>query len=289
MGQINFKNFFDKINSPAKINLSLNVIKRLPNNYHKIESLVTFVKLSDTIYIKLINNKNHIILFNGKFSKNISKNNTVTKLLGVLDQKNLLNNNKFKIKIIKNIPQKSGMGGGSMNAASILDYFKKKRLIKIATKEIYKVANFIGSDVALGLKKKNTILFEDKSLKRLDFKTKLHVLLVKPDIDYSTKLIYSKVIKYSKQQYKQKHKIYFTKDYLVDSKNDLEKIVLNRYPKIKILRNFLRALPGLFFVRMTGSGSTIVAYFKSKKSLDIAARIFKKQHSNYWSIKSKTI
>ena len=289
MGQINFKNFFDKINSPAKINLSLNVIKRLPNNYHKIESLVTFVKLSDTIYIKLINNKNHIILFNGKFSKNISKNNTVTKLLGVLDQKNLLNNNKFKIKIIKNIPQKSGMGGGSMNAASILDYFKKKRLIKISTKEIYKVANFIGSDVALGLKKKNTILFEDKSLKRLDFKTKLHVLLVKPDIDYSTKLIYSKVIKYSKQQYKQKHKIYFTKDYLVDSKNDLEKIVLNRYPKIKILRNFLRALPGLFFVRMTGSGSTIVAYFKSKKSLDIAARIFKKQYSNYWSIKSKTI
>ena len=138
-------------------------------------------------------------------------------------------------------------------------------------------------------KKKNTILFANKSLKKLNFKTKIHVLLVKPDINYSTKFIYSKVRKYSKQQYKYNYKAYFSKDYLVNSKNDLETIVLNRYPKIKILKKFLTTLPGLFFVRMTGSGSTIVAYFKSKKGLDIATRIFKKQYNNYWSIKSKTI
>jgi 4-diphosphocytidyl-2-C-methyl-D-erythritol kinase len=289
MVQIKSKFFFDKINSHAKINLSLNVIKRLPNNYHNIESLVTFAKLSDTIYIRLIKSKKHIILFQGKFSKNISKNNTISKLLRVLDKKKLLNNNKFKIKVIKNIPQKSGMGGGSMNAASLLDYFLKKRIIKISIKEIYKIADFIGSDVALGLQKKNTILFANKSLKKLNFKTKIHVLLVKPDINYSTKFIYSKVRKYSKQQYKYNYKAYFSKDYLVNSKNDLETIVLNRYPKIKILKKFLTTLPGLFFVRMTGSGSTIVAYFKSKKGLDIATRIFKKQYNNYWSIKSKTI
>ena len=33
---------FDKINSWAKINLSLNVIQKLPNKYHKIESLISF-------------------------------------------------------------------------------------------------------------------------------------------------------------------------------------------------------------------------------------------------------
>ena len=154
MDQIKLQNKFDKINSFAKINLSLNVIKRLSNNYHKIESLVTFVKLSDVIYIKLIKNKKHNILFSGKFSKNISKNNTITKLLDVLDKKNLLNNNKFQIKIIKNIPQKSGMGGGSMNAASLLDYFSRKKLIKISIKEMYKIAYSIGSDVVLGLQKK---------------------------------------------------------------------------------------------------------------------------------------
>ena len=44
---------FEKLNSWAKINLSLNVIKRLPNDYHQIESLVTFIKFSDEIKIKI--------------------------------------------------------------------------------------------------------------------------------------------------------------------------------------------------------------------------------------------
>ena len=282
MNLIKFKSF-------AKINLSLNIIKRLSNNYHKVESLVTFINLSDSIYIKLIKNKKHNIFFSGKFSKNISKNNTVAKLLRLLDKNNLLNNKKFQIKIIKNIPLKSGMGGGSMNAASLLKYFFQKKLIKISGKEMHEIANSIGSDVALGLEKKNTILFANNSLKKLDFKTRIHILLVKPNINYSTKFIYSKVKKYSKQQYKTKNKRYFSKENLVNYKNDLEKIVLNKYPKMKNLNFFLNTLPGLIFVRMTGSGSTIVAYFKNKKALDTGARIFRKQYSNYWSMKSKTI
>jgi len=42
---------FKKLRSWAKINLSLNVIKRLPNNYHNIESLITFVQSFDEIKI----------------------------------------------------------------------------------------------------------------------------------------------------------------------------------------------------------------------------------------------
>ena len=37
---------------------------------------------------------------------------------------------KFHIRIIKNIPQKAGLGGGSMNAANILNYLIKKKIIK---------------------------------------------------------------------------------------------------------------------------------------------------------------
>ena len=289
MDQKKLKNKFSKIKSFAKINLSLNVIKRLPNNYHKIESLVTFVKLSDIIYIKLIKNSKHMVYFSGKFSKNISKKNTITKLLEILDKQKLLNDNKFKIKIVKNIPQKSGMGGGSMNAASLLNYFIEKKIIKITSEEIYKIAYSVGSDVALGIQKKNTILFANRVMKKLNFKTKIHVLLVKPNINYSTKFIYSKVKEYSKPRYKYNYKAYFSKNSLINSNNDLEKIVLKEFPKIKSLKNFLSTLPGLIFVRMTGSGSTIVAYFKSKKVLDTATRIYNKKYDNYWSIKSKTI
>ena len=75
---------FQKLKSWAKINLSLNVIQRLSNNYHKIESLITFVRLSDEIKIKKIYKKKHKIFFSGKFSKGINKNNTFSKLLKLL-------------------------------------------------------------------------------------------------------------------------------------------------------------------------------------------------------------
>jgi len=121
MNLIKFKSF-------AKINLSLNIIKRLSNNYHKVESLVTFINLSDSIYIKLIKNKKHNIFFSGKFSKNISKNNTVAKLLRLLDKNNLLNNKKFQIKIIKNIPLKSGMGGWLNECCKFVKIFFSKKI-----------------------------------------------------------------------------------------------------------------------------------------------------------------
>ena len=74
--------------------------------------------------------------FKGKFSKNIGKINTVTNLLKLLDKKNLLNNQKFEIKIVKNIPQEAGMGGGSMNAASLIDFFINKKMLKIIIAEL---------------------------------------------------------------------------------------------------------------------------------------------------------
>ena len=96
---------FNVIKSYAKINLSLGVTGRLNSKYHKIESLVSFLKLHDEVKIKKINKKKHKIQFFGKFSKGINKENTIYKLLKILDEKNLLNNEKYFIKIKKNIPQ----------------------------------------------------------------------------------------------------------------------------------------------------------------------------------------
>ena len=72
-----------KIKSYAKLNLALNIISKT-SSLHKIESIVVFVSLYDEILIKKIKSKSHNILFTGEFSKNINKNNTVSKLLDIL-------------------------------------------------------------------------------------------------------------------------------------------------------------------------------------------------------------
>ena len=280
---------FKKLKSWAKVNLSLNVIRRLPSNYHKIESLITFVQFSDEIKIKSIDAAKHKISFLGKFSKGIGTKNTVIKLLNLLEKKKLIKNKKFEIKVTKNIPQKSGMGGGSMNAACILKYLIKKKIVNISAKKANEIAYEVGADVVLGLEKKNSILLRNGKTVRLNNKLNFYVLIAMPKFGCSTKNIFSRVMKFSKPMYFKRNKAFFKINNLVQSKNDLENIVFKKYSKIKSLKHFLSSLPNAAFARMTGSGSAVVAYFKSKKTANNAAKIFKSNYKSYWYIVSKTI
>ena len=280
---------FLKIKSYAKVNLSLNIVGKLRSKKHKIESLVTFVNLYDLIYLRPISLNRHKVYFRGKFAKGIDSKNTISKLLQILDKNNLLNNQKFEIKIKKNIPQQSGMGGGSMNAARLINYFYNKKIIKLNKKRLINLANLIGSDVMLGINPKNTILSSSGKLTKFKKKLGFHVLIVKPNFGCSTKLIYSKVKFFSKPKYNNPKQSLFIKNNIVNSNNDLEKIAFHKYSKLKSLKLFLSKLPNIVFARMTGSGSSIVAYFQSKKATVIASRVFKRKFKNYWCIVSKTI
>ena len=128
----------DIIKSFAKINLSLGVLGKYNKNFHRIETLVSFIDLNDQIKIKKIEQANHRVMFQGKFSKKIYKNNTVTELLNILDKQNLINNQKYQIIINKKIPSKAGLGGGSMNASAILNYLLKKNKKTISEKKLLK-------------------------------------------------------------------------------------------------------------------------------------------------------
>tara|TARA_B100001057_G_scaffold305927_1_gene306084 strand:+ start:141 stop:983 length:843 start_codon:yes stop_codon:yes gene_type:complete len=276
-----------KIKSPAKINLALNIVGKA-KSLHKIESIISFLDLHDEIYIKNTNNSKHEIKFTGKFSKGIKLNNTVSKLLKNIDKKKLLKN-KFKILIKKNIPLEAGLGGGSMNAANILNFLIKKKLIRIRKKEIIELAYSIGSDVILGLYSKNIILQSNNSIKTNLIKRRFYTLIVKPNYGCSTKNIYSKVKKFSKPEFHNLTKNIYNSKILREMKNDLEPIVLNIHPKLNDLKNFLEKLSNIEFARMTGSGSAIIGYFNSAKMCQEAEKKINKKYKNFWCKISKTI
>ena len=278
---------FVKIKSNAKINLALNVVGK-SRKLHKIESLIAFIELHDLILIKRIRSKNHRIVFNGKFSKNISSSNTISKLLKLLERKKLIHQ-KYFIKVTKNIPQKSGLGGGSMNAANILRYFIRRKIIKSNTKQISKIAEYVGSDVILGLDSTNSILNSKKKIKRYRNCRKLFTLVVKPTFGCSTKEIYSCVKKFDKVKFYNPQKKMFNFNYLKKANNSLEKIASKKYPTLIKVKTYLRNLEKPIFVRMSGSGSAFIAYYASKRQCDIAQKQFNKDHKKYWCISSKTI
>jgi len=278
-----------KIKSYAKINLSLNIIKKIPKKHHLIESLVTFINFYDLIYIRETKTLKHKIKFLGKFSKNISKNNSVNKLLNLLDEKDLLKGRKFEIKIIKNIPQKSGMGGGSMNASTLAKFFLKRKIVNLSKKNMCNILKSIGSDVPLGMNFKNTVMSKTGKLTIKEKKIGLYTLIVKPNFGCSTKIIYSKNKEQTKPKYNNPKSSLFTIKNITNSKNDLEKAAFKLNPKLKNLKLFLSSLPNTMCVRMTGSGSCLVAYYQSKKKALKGLGLFKKKYKNYWCIVSKTV
>ena len=279
---------YSKIKSYAKINLALHITGK-KSYLHKIESIIAFVSLHDEILIKVIKSNKHNISFRGKFSQNINRINTVSKLLEILEKKRLLKNKKFKIEINKKIPNKAGLGGGSMNAANILTYFIKKKIIITTNKELVKISRLIGSDVILGLKPVNSILTSRNKVKHFTNYKKIYTLIVKPNFDCSTTDIYSKVRKFNKPKFYKPNKNMFNFDYLKKMSNTLEPIVFSKHPKLRIIKLYLESLSKAVFVRMTGSGSALVAYFRSKERCENAKKQFNKKYKNYWCISSKTI
>ena len=276
------------LKSYAKINLALNVTGKR-NSMHKIESIISFIDLHDLISIQNIKSNNHKISFYGKFSKNIKRENTVQKLLDLLDRSNLLKNKKFKISIKKNIPQEAGLGGGSMNAAAILNFFIKKKIIKLTKIKIEKLCNSIGSDVILGINFSSSILKSNNQIKKFTKCPKYNTLLVKPNFGCSTKKIYSGVRRFTKPNLNYPKKQMFSSNYLIQQVNALEKIAFLKYPRLKNVKLFLKNLNSPLFVRMTGSGSAICAYYQYSKDCKLAKIQFKRKFKNYWCNVSKTI
>ncbi len=279
---------FSKVKSYAKVNLALNVTGR-KKKLHKIESIISFINLHDIIFIKSIKNENHKISFYGKFSKNIKKNNTVNKLFAILDYNHLLKNQKFEVKIKKNIPQKAGLGGGSMNAANILNFLIKKKFIIINKKKIQKICSLIGSDVILGIDSQCTILNSNNYVKRFSGCPKFYTLLVKPNFGCSTKSIYLSVKNLTKSKFNNPKKKMFNPAFLSNQVNALEEIAFLKYPKLERIKSNLQNLNNPIFVRMTGSGSVIVAYYQSKRESELAKIKFKRKFNKYWCNTSKTI
>ena len=279
---------FIEVKSFAKINLALNVTGKL-KLLHKIESIVSFISLCDFIFIKKIKRPDHQISFYGNFAKNIDNNNTVTKLFKILDEKKLLKDRKFQIRIKKNIPQKAGLGGGSMNASSVLNFLIKKKIVKISQKQIQNISSLIGSDVILGVNHSSAILKSSNIVKKFSKCPIFHTLLVKPNFGCSTKVIYSRVKKITNSKFNNPKKLMFNPEYLARQENALEVAAFSRYPKLKRIKSFLENLKNPLFVRMTGSGSVIIAYYQSKKDCELAKVQFKRKYKNYWCNTSKTI
>ena len=118
------------LKSFSKINLSLNVNKKLKNGLHEIQSYFCLINLNDKIKIRKIENNRDKVVFKGPFAKQIKKsNNSIINILKLLRKLKLISS-CYSVNISKKIPVFSGLGGGTSNAAYVLKFLLKGKVTK---------------------------------------------------------------------------------------------------------------------------------------------------------------
>ena len=190
------------LKSFSKINLSLNVNQKLKKSgLHEIQTYFCLINLFDKITITKIKGTKDIIKFKGKFAKYIKKrNNSVSDTLNILRKQKVISN-YYLVIINKKIPVFAGLGGGTSNATSLIQYFYKGRINKSLLRNFNQT---VGSDLQLFLYNQ-AFLKNLKTVISLKKKFSLYFLLVYPNVISSTKYVYSKVKKYTlKSQFSSK-------------------------------------------------------------------------------------
>ena len=268
----------------AKLNLNFKVLKKLPNNFHQIESYITFLpNIYDHLIIKKsLQNK---IVINGKFANQLIANGgdtLIKKSIKLLS--NLLNLKVcLEVNLKKNIPLNSGLGGGSADAAAIIRAIIKLYQIK-NNKFIISNLSKIGSDVPACFLSKNVkvsgtgeILQPIKLLNK-----KLWALLIKPKSNYSTKNIFESF----NNRYAKTTKFELTLNNLINDmnkyNNSLEKTVCRIEKNVKNVLCYLYKFNSLTLPRITGSGSTVFVLFKTKEDLKIYKKKLSFKKKDYW-------
>ncbi len=131
-----------KIKAYAKVNLCLKIFKTKNKTKHKLDSILyLYKKMYDVVKIKKSKEPKVSYYFNNHLMG--LDDCLVTKTLKYLHEKFSLNIN-YHIKIYKHIPIGAGLGGGSSDAAAVINYLLKKENINLDLEDI---ALNLGSDI----------------------------------------------------------------------------------------------------------------------------------------------
>lgn len=285
------------LNSFAKLNLYLEVLKKRKDSYHNISTLFERIDLSDKIILKARpDNLIKIICKNPGVPKDSS--NLCYRSAKLLQEKFHINQG-LNIKIIKRIPQGAGLGGGSSNAATVLLGLNKLWKLNLSWERLAMLARKIGCDVpffiyntcfALGQARGDRV----KPLKGFRNLELWHILVV-PKIKVLTPKIYRQCDRYSELTIpKHNVKILISglrkKDLSLISQllfNSLEEITTRLYPEVQRIKEALTRC-GLKSILMSGSGPAVFGIVLLRKEAERISRQLRRQHRSWQVFVTRT-
>ncbi|HET6349922.1 MAG TPA: 4-(cytidine 5'-diphospho)-2-C-methyl-D-erythritol kinase [Candidatus Krumholzibacteria bacterium] len=261
----------------AKVNLSLEVIRRREDGYHEIETIFQCIDLADTIHVEFTSDANIDIECSAPDIP-VDERNLCHR--AVVAMRPLAGPSLgARMRIEKRIPSGAGLGGGSSNAAGILRAVCHALRLDVPRERLEKVAAGLGSDVPFFLyggtmlgRGRGEVLTPLEPLKSGTF------LVVKPAVSIPTAWVYAQP-SFGLTSHRPRLNLKNANSVLarfprgaLPFRNALEAAVLPAYPVVaRLVEELLTEQP--CFASMTGSGSAVYAIFETEsRAVEVARR-----------------
>jgi 4-diphosphocytidyl-2-C-methyl-D-erythritol kinase len=177
----------------AKVNLSLDVVRKREDGYHDLKMVMQSIDLCDDIHLEITDTKKIEISTNLHFLPNNDKN-IAYRAAALFYEKTGMEFTGLKIAIEKRIPVGAGLGGGSADGGAVLKGLCKLYEIEVDGEVLQQWGLLIGADVPFCIQG-GTALAEGvgEILSDLPPLADCHILLVKPPFAISTAWVFSKL------------------------------------------------------------------------------------------------
>lgn len=265
--------------SNAKINLTLDVLKKRDDGYHELKMVMQTVSLSDCINIKKAES-GISIKTNLKYLPTDRRNIAYAAAELFLEKAGITDGISINMK--KNIPVAAGLAGGSSNAAAVLTGLNRMYGRPFGEKELMEMGGQLGSDVPFCITG-GCALCEGRGelLTPLPDLPPMTFLLVKPPIHISTAAVYGKLRADRLTEHPDTEGTIAAirrgdRDAIaVRMFNVLETVTAKENPVIGKIKQEMIELGAMGSV-MSGSGPTVIGLFKDKKLANDAKIIMQK-------------
>lgn len=263
------------IKAYAKINLGLDVIKRLPNGYHQVKMILQTVDIYDSLTLERTDSG--ITLTTDSKELSADRDNLIYRAAELMREKYHFTEG-IHIHLEKKIPIAAGMAGGSSDAAATMKGISRLLGLEAPLPQLMEYGVSIGADVPyciLG----GTALAEGIGdiLTALPPAPDCFILVAKPDISVSTKYVYEHLdvpgLKFHPDIDGMKAAIESgsLQGILDRMGNVLETVTISAHPVINTIKQRMRDL-GAVNSLMSGSGPTVFGIFLDEQAAQTAGR-----------------
>lgn len=272
-----------KVKAPAKINLSLDVLRRRTDGYHDVSMVMQAVSLYDYIILEETDNKNIDIYCNYP-GVPCDERNIVYKVCKSFFNYIKQDNPGVKITIEKNIPTQAGLAGGSADGAGVIIGLNKLFSAHLKEKEMCEIGEKVGSDIPFCIVGGTKLASgTGTKLTKMISIPKCQIVICKPDFSVSTAEAYSRIdsmnLSHPEFTAEMVKAIYARDIWMMTSSlyNDFEiALDLDGIKDIKKIMLKNKALGAC----MSGSGSAVFAIFNNKSKAEKCEKVLKESYKH---------